>query len=655
MARRRRVSALFRWLVCFGLPVGGLFALFSSGAHRSGPWPFGIGEAEVQAYASVFDVRQKPAERVDPDAWRITIGKHTGKKKRKKLSDADWRAAWFTAEDYRDTVEVRRLSDGSNGWELRFPKQHYFKEQRRLLLFAVDERTAEVDEATALAKSLGLHVPERTRVTIELDGAHAVFVAEENIDDVYLDKRGYADAVLFTQGFGSLHPEHWRPDADGDSALAEEILFKQAAIMQGKGDVGTLIDLDATSAWLVMMEAEGRREDVLGEATFVLDRTTGRIAPLYAPRRSSADWQQAGTPIANIFRRLMNFDGFQERMQKVRDKATANVSFPRGAVANLQRPDGLIWLMGAPMVVPSNPESGGPVAVAAVESLKAIAERLGGTASGDTLRFVRGKYPITADVVTPPNAVVILEKGTRWFLGADVEVVVNGTITMNGTGPNPVFIRPADDAPHAGITVNGTEGTHCVINGLQMSGGGSKDGMLVFRNTDVRMEKSILNGSSSALVSVQRGNVELVGCAFMRTDGDGVHLTNCTGAVDACNFQGANGQQKGDGLVVVGGKVVVTKTVFRSLPGTGLNASSNAVVDANTVDALECGTGFAAVDGAQYSLSQATIAENKVGLHASRTQQHRKGGTFTLAGCTFNGNTTERQIDEASRVVERPD
>lgn len=351
----------------------------------------------------------------------------------------------------------------------------------------------------------------------------------------------------------------------------------------------------------------------------------------------------------------MNFEGFQERMQKVRDKATANVSFPSGTVANLQRPEGLNWLMGAPMVVPSNPESGGPVAAAAVESLKAIAERLGGTASGDTLRFVRGKYPIAADVTTPPNAVVIAEKGTRWFLGSGVEVVVNGTITMNGTGPNPVFIRPADDAPHGGMTVNGIEGSRCVINGLQMSGGGSRDGMLVFRNTDVHMEKSILNGSSSALVSAQRGNVELVGCAFMRTEGDGVHLTNCNGTVDACNFQGANGQQKGDGLVAVGGKVVVSKTVFRSLPGTGLIASSNAIVDANTVDALECGTGFAAVDGAQIGLSQVTISGNKVGLRASRTQQHRKGGAFTLAGCTFNGNTMERQVDEASRVVEQAD
>lgn len=652
MARRRRVSGLFRWLVCFGLPVGGLFALFSSGAHRIGPWPFGIGAEEVQAYASVFDVRQKPAERADPDAWSITIGQHTGKKKRKKLSDADWRAAWFTAEDYRDSIEVRRLSDGSKGWELRFPKQHYFKEQRRVLLFAVDERTAEVDEATSLAKSLGLQVPERARVEVDLDGQRTPFIAQENIDEVYLDKRGYADAVLFTQGFGSLHPEHWRPDADGDSALAEEILFKQQAIMSGKGDLGTMVELDATAAWLVMMEAEGRREDVLNEATFVLDRTTGRIAPLYVPRRARADWQQAGTAVPNMLRRLMNFEGFQERMARMRAKLNEQRSFPVQLAATTEAAT-LDWLMVAPALAAQPKDADGPVAAAAVESLAAIAQRTGGTVSGDTLRFVRGKYPITSDVVTPPNAVVILEKGTRWFLGAGVEVVVNGTITMNGTGPNPVFIRPADDAPHGGITVNGSEGSRCVINGLQMSGGGSKDGMLVFRNTDVRMEKSILNGSSSALLSVQRGTVELAGCAFMRTEGDGVHLTNCTGTVDACNFQGSNGQQKGDGLVVVGGKVVVTKTVLRSLPGTGLNASANAVVDANTVDALDCGTGFAVVDGAQFSLSQATIGGNKVGLHASRTQQHRKGGTFTLAGCTFNGNATERQIDEASRVVEQ--
>lgn len=651
MARRRRVSGLFRWLVCFGLPVGGLFALFSSGAHRSGPWPFGVGVAEVEAYASVFDVRKKPAERAVGDAWTISIGQHTGKKKRKKLSDADWRAAWFTAEDYRDTFEVRRLPDGSGGWELRFPKKHYFKEQRRLLLLPVNEHTEIVSDATAAAKDLGMHVPERTPVTVVVDGARAAFIAQECIDDVFLDKRGYADAVLFTQGFGSLHPEHWRPDADGDSALAEEIIFKQQAIMSGKGDLGTLVDLDATAAWLVMMEIEGRREDVLNEATFVLDRTTGRIAPLYTPRRAYAHWQQAGSPVPNMLRRLMNFEGFQERMTRMRAKLNEQRSFPAQLAATTEAAT-LDWLMASPAVAAQPTVADGPVAVAAVESLASIAERTGGTASGDTLRFVRGKHTIAANVTTPPNAVVILEKGTRWFLAAGVEVVVNGTLIMNGTGPNPVFIRPADDAPHGGITVNGADGSRCVINGLQMSGGAGKDGMLVFRNTHVSVEKSFLSGSGGTLIHVQRGIAVVKGCVFSKTQGDAIRLVNTDGSIEGSSFLG-QGDGKQRAVVASAGKVQVTELRLSGWKDVGVFADAGAAVLVSRSVIADCGSGISAHDGAQVRVIQSELIDNRVGLHASRTQQHRKGGTFTLSGCTFKNNAVERQFDEASRAIEQ--
>ena len=464
------------------------------------------------------------------------------------------------------------------------------------------------------------------------------------MDAIFLDKRGYADAALFTQGFSSLHPEHWRPDTDGDSALAEEIIAKERAIMSGVGNISDHIDMDAAVAWLLLCDIEGRLDAIMNEATYAFDRSAGRIVPLYTPQRNTDAWRSAGEPVANMFSALLSRADFRERMQKARTALLEK--WPTAEPAELQ------WLANA-LPDAHNPARAADE-VAAIpfgNTLADIAARIGGSVSGDTLSFVRGKYNIADDVITPPGTTVILGKGTRWFIAPGKRVEVNGTITMNGTDPNPVFIRPGGDGPHGGIVVNGVEGGRCVINGSRMSGGAGKDGMLVFRNTDVVLAECILNGSTTALVSVQRGAVDVSGCAFMRTEGDGLRLTNCTGKVEACNFQGSIHQARGDGLIVTAGKVDVKECGFHALGGNGLLATSGADVSATGVEVTDCGTGIAVMDGAQVRLNRASVLRCAVGLRGLRTQQHRKGGTITIAGCTFEGNRKDRELDEASRVV----
>ncbi len=657
MANKRRGSALLRWLLCLGLPVGALLALFHTGFYeRIGRWPFGIGAEEVSAYASIFDLRANDARPANAAAWAISTGQHTSKKKRKKQSDADWRSAFFNAEVYSDSVEVRRMMDVEGGWEVRFPKDNYFKAQRRMLLLPVNSSTQRQEEARVFARFLKLHTPEREAVRVSIDGNEADYVAEEHIDEVFLDKRGYADAVVFSQGFNAMHPERLRPDTDKDSALAEEIIAKEQAVMQGTGDLSDHIDLDAAAAWLIMCDIEERRDLIMDEAVFAYDRAAGRIVPLYRTQRNIDEWRSAGIPVANLFSALLARADFRERLEKMRAKMIEPYSLPTGLMRAFQEPVDLHWLAQTlPDPNASSMQANDDVGTPIGNTLADIGERLGATVSGDTLSFVRGKYNIADDVITPPGTTVILGKGTRWFIAPGKRVEVNGTLIMNGTGPNPVFIRPSGDGPHGGITVNGTDSSRCIINGLQMSGGGSKEGMLVFRNTDVVMSKCILNGSPRALVSIQKGAVEVSGCAFIRTSGDGLRLTNCTGKVEACNFQGSTGQANGDGLVIMGGKLVVGECGVRDQPGTGLLATSGADVTATDVQVAGCGTGVGASDGAQLRLDRCTISNNALGLRGLRTQQHRKGGTITVVGCTIESNGKERELDDVSRVVEEPE
>ncbi|MEO8069212.1 MAG: hypothetical protein ABI599_16050 [Flavobacteriales bacterium] len=646
MARKRRGSGLLRWLLVLGLPVGLLFALFNTGWYeRVDQWPLGITAGEVAVYAGVFDLRNEVGPTEKGELWTITTGQHTGKKKRKKLSDADWRAALFSGEGYSDSVEVRRMAEVDGGWEIRFPKDNYFKAQRRLLLVPKNGTTERANEAIAMAKYLKLAAPERTAVRAEIDGNRSEFIAEEFIDAIFLDKRGYSDAALFTQGFSSLLPEHWRPDTDGDSALAEEIIAKEHAIISGSGSASDNIDVEAAAAWLLLCEAEGRRDAIMDEATYAYDRSTGRIVPLYRPQHGSDAWRSDGEPVVNLFSALISRADFREHMAKA--KTGLMEKWP---TATFSDPE---WLSRA------LPDAHNPVhaeeeaaAVPFGNTLADIAARIGCTVSGDTLNFVRGKYRIEDDVITPPGTTVILGKGTRWFIAAGKRVEVNGTLVVNGTGPNPVFIRPADDAPYVGVAVNGVPESRCSMVGLQMSGGSSADGMLNFRNTDVTMIKCILSGAEGTLVSVQRGSVDVSGCAFMGAKGDGMRLVNATGKVEACNFQRSTGQATGDGLVVSGGKLEVRDAAFNDLVGTGLLVTSGAEVSAERITASNCATGVAAVDGAALELRQATITRNRVGLRGMRTQQHRKGGSITLHACTLEGNGKERELDEVSRVVE---
>jgi hypothetical protein len=656
MAKKRRGSTLLRWLLCLGLPVGALFALFHTGFHeRIVHLPFGIGAEEVSAYASVFDLRANHVRPASGEMWSITTGQHTSKKKRKKQSDADWRSATFSAEGYSDSVEVRRMMDVEGGWEVRFPKDNYFKAQRRIVLLPMNDATQQQQEASRIANFLKLAVPEREAVRVSIDGNEADYVAEEHIDEVFLDKRGYADGVVFTQGFNAMHPERLRPDTDKDSALAEEIIAKQQAVMQGTGDLSNHIDLDAAAAWLMMCDIEERRDMIMNEAVFAYDRAAGRIVPLYRSQRNTDEWRSAGIPVANLFSALLARADFRERMERMRAKAIEPYSFPTGLMRAFQEPVDLHWLAQTlPDPKTSSTKANNDVGTPIGNTLADIGERLGADVNGDTLSFVRGKYYINDDVITPPGTTVILGKGTRWFISPGKRVEVNGTLIMNGTGPNPVFLRPASDGPHGGITVNGADSSRCIINGLQMSGGGSKEGMLVFRNADVVMSKCILNGSQSALVSIQKGAVEVSGCAFMRTSGDGLRLTNCIGKVEACSFQGYTGQANGDGLVITGGRLVVAECGVRDQPGTGLLATSGADVTATDVQVAGCGTGVGASDGAQLRLNQCIISSNSLGLRGLRTQQHRKGATITMVGCTVEGNGKERQLDDVSRVVEEP-
>lgn len=646
MARKRRGSGLLGWLIALGLPVGLLYALFNTGIYEQvDQWPLGITSTEVGAYAEVFDMRTKVVQREEGGLWTITTGQHTGKKKRKKLSDADWRAAAFAGSGYSDSVEVRRMADVDGGWEIRFPKDNYFKNQRRLLLLPKSMATDRTNEAIARAELLKLAVPERSAVSVEIDGNRSDFVAEEFIDAIFLDKRGYSDATLFTQGFSSLHPEHWQPDTDGDSALAAEISAKEQAVISATGNASDDIDVDAAAAWLVVHEAEGRRDAIMDDAVYAYDRSNGRIVPIYRPQHSSDPWRSAGEPVSNLFSALLSRADFRERMAKawtvVQEKWPAAL------------PSDAAWLARA-LPDPYSPVHAAEeiAAVPFGNTLADIAARIGCTVSGDTLSFVRGKYQIQEDVITPPGTTVVLGKGTRWFIAAGKRVDVNGTLVMNGTGPNPVFIRPADDAPYIGVVVNGLSESRCTIEGLQMSGGSSADGMLSFRNADVTMSKCILSGAERALVSVQGGAVDISGCAFMRTKGDGLRLVSATGKVEASSFQGNSGEASGDGLSVSGGKVEVRDVGFSDLVGTGLLVSSGAVVSAERINASNCGTGVAAQDGAALELRQATITRNKTGLRGMRTQQHRKGGSIALHGCTLEGNVKEREVDEVSHVNE---
>jgi hypothetical protein len=275
---------------------------------------------------------------------------------------------------------------------------------------------------------------------------------------------------------------------------------------------------------------------------------------------------------------------------------------------------------------------------------------------GDTVRIPRGKHIIDQVVTVPSGMGLVLEKGARLIMAPGSGLIVNGSLHMRGTGLNPVFIRPTNDGvPWAGIRVNGSERTKCVISGLKMSGGSalpSDDGaagMLAFEDCEVVISKStITDASGPAMVSATRGSLTMEEC-YLGTAKDALmDLAFASGSFTRCSFMGG----AYSGIRMKASEMHARECAFVHFGGSALTAGLRSTVNVGRCTFSENRSALVLTDGTQAWINACAFKGNTVALDLHCDKSASNGAHVTTYQNTFDGNGTDKQVDAKSSCKE---
>ena len=668
MRRSRRTSGGIRAiLVGISLPLIIVFAMFSLMPYSvmTGRWPLGIRQNEVEFFQRWCD--QRPGQNVKDHTERFDLDS-AGTCADAGGAGKHWRR--FSALGYADSAQVRRMSNMEGGWMIDFPEDRLFRSQRSITLMPANASSIQTRFAQLVADANGLFTPEIGFIRLFSCGRDlGVFTKEERITTEFLEKHGLADVSLI--GEPSIHGAAQQEAEDHTLLAAVE---------------GIPLRMDSVAAsTLALLRCTGERSGA-SATVLAFDRSTGRIVPLHrAPRTdddalfASAKDEGFATYLASpaTARRVHLL---AERLQRDSAKWTAQFSaveelwapaLAKGASiafvkARLQserlafmealfhpEPEKVFGTSGSASV--ANPKD------RVTENMDAWLKPL---AQGDTIRFVRGKYMIDHDVIVPQGMAVIIEKGARFTIGPGRSLLVNGPLTVQGTGVNPVFIRPQEEGlPYGVIAVHGNGKTPCTLRGVRMSGGSTAwladryhSGMLTFMDCQVSMENCVIGGSKGEdAVNVKRGSVLLVDCTFEEGQDDLVDIDRSTGEIRGCTFTGRTNADStsfnGDGLDASGSHLLVHDCLFVGLLDKGLSIGESSQVFSRDCTFRNNGLAMAVKDLSVAYADRNTFVGNRIVFGVYQKKPVFGGGHLTVYTNTLEGNGTEREVDSQSKIV----
>lgn len=640
-------------LVGLGLPVLALFGLFSLIPYErmTAQWPMDISAEEVHLYQKWFD--QRPDTMAEVEVGRFELDS-TGTCLEGEGAEVQ---RTFSAKGYADSARVSRSGDA---WMLTFPDGRPFRKQHAVRLVPASMSSIRALYAHEVAHVYGLINGNADLVRLLSCGDdQGLFLAEEVIDQRFVDREGRAGSLLI--GSAAM--------ADGDVAVRDEARRAAQSLIH-QGDV-SLINENAAAVWgLVSAAARYSQGD---EATAWFDPAERAFLPAFGTAgRSSSDSADVGaralafyvsTPQAHrkmsALATTMRQDSaeLEQRLAEVDAlNAAAFVGDTRIGYVRAQlgqeRKEFLQRLF--------HPDPVASFGLAMVDTVKKAAPVveldpfLRRYLVGDTVRIPRAKHLIDHVITVPVGIGVVLEKGARLNMAPGSGIVVNGSLHMRGTGLNPVFIRPTDDGgAWAGICVNGTGDTRCVISGLKMSGGsllkdarGDHNAMLSFHGCDVSITSSAVTGARGpSAVAIERGSLAMREC-FISSGADGLlDMAFAQGAFSKCSFIGegtpVGARAKGARLRFDG----CGFTGFRS-EGLSLRTKSEVVLRGSVFTGN--GTAVLAMDGSEAFVDGCTFTGNPVAIDLHRSRAGQPGGKVTVYQNTFTENGSDKRVDEWS-------
>lgn len=685
MKRSRRGIDPVAWLVGLGLPALLLTGIFSTMpyARMAGVWPMMVNADEVRSFQRWFDMRDPNDDTARAERFELSGFAD--------LTDGGWHRALFTVDGRGDSVSVRRLRTADDGLVIRFAKDRLFRGQRQIVLIPADVSSIRCKYEEVLADELGLLAPEVTFVDLGMPGGSAAYLKEERIDAGFLEKHRITDGALFTQGFAG-RPDQAYPEVVQDT-LAPRVIAAMERAMIANEPPWSFIAPGEAAGFLLMLAIADRTDLLLDECPFVHRWSSGRITPLYRARRDRSPEIAHRPREATLFRHMLRDAAFRDRLRDRQAQLEGTLWRLKERFAALDQ----AWLpvlagsTGLPLaraeadrikeqlltrihdldvqaMFASSPPAPEPPPFAdhgAGElpeplSRQALADLLQGEWLGDSLVLRRGKRVITNDLILPVGVALVLEKSVRIELAPGRSVLVQGPLIARGTGVNPVFIRPLrEDSAFGSFAVN-TTGGRCDLRGLLVSGGSEArisgryhSGMLSIHGaTAAVLEHCTISGSRGEdALNIKGGTVLIRDCVFEDARADLVDLDFVKGGVSGCTFR--NGGGNGDGLDVSGSRLHVAECSFAHLTDKGLSAGEVSEVLVTDCAFTANTLGIASKDLSIVHVDRCTFTDNRTVLAAYRKKPIYGGARLYLYGNTFIGNTTDREVDTLSAVMQK--
>ena len=217
-------------------------------------------------------------------------------------------------------------------------------------------------------------------------------------------------------------------------------------------------------------------------------------------------------------------------------------------------------------------------------------------ASSSEIRFLKGDYLITKDILVPVNYNLTLDSGVNIEISKGVSFVSRGSLFIKGTSSSPVVITNNAEGPYGVFGSVGNNKTLVSISYLDISGG-SEDiflgmylsgGLSIYSHDEVIIRNSFIHHHhADDGLNVKFANVIIEDNVFKDNFADQVDLDNCVGKVSYNTFLNkssvddleTNEAPNGDGLDLSGSKLLVMNNKFINFQDKGMSVGEETFVN----------------------------------------------------------------------------
>ncbi|MDX2470398.1 MAG: right-handed parallel beta-helix repeat-containing protein [SAR324 cluster bacterium] len=246
----------------------------------------------------------------------------------------------------------------------------------------------------------------------------------------------------------------------------------------------------------------------------------------------------------------------------------------------------------------------------------------------------KGSYYVQEDLIFPEGSHVTLAAGAKILIAEDRGVLIQGSLTVEGTKQEPVIITAKKQGEAFGsFAILGTGKEASRINHLILSGGNEKwmNGAYFSGAFSLHYQKSVqiensqfIGGRADDGVNIKFSKIFLKNNIFKNNFADQIDLDYCNGFVlDSSFLYEQEGDNNGDGLDISGSQIYASGNLYKNFNDKGISVGekSNIFIINNRFESNRLGS-------AVKDLSNAYYLNNKYSKNLKDIQAYQKKKIF---------------------------